>query len=102
MSAKRLLSPFVRAEPPPCEVIEDTETLPSSYSSSTSEEMGHHNFASGKLCPAKSSKKRTSDVTLIRAAIHGLLCRLLLLLKLPVPCLKYLKYLLLKEKHWDY
>jgi len=39
---QRLLSPFVRAKPPSVEVIEDTETLPSSSLSSTSKEMGHH------------------------------------------------------------
>jgi len=43
----------------------------------------------------KAGKKGTSDVTLVRAIIHGLLRRLLLLLKLPVPCLKYLEGLLI-------
>ena len=43
---QQLLSPFVRAEPPSCEVIEDTETLPSPSSSSAIEEMGHHDVNS--------------------------------------------------------
>ena len=51
---QRLLSPFVRAELSSSGVLEDTETLPSSSSSSTSEEMAtnlHHDISTRKFLP---------------------------------------------------